>query len=145
MLAGAVLAALALGTSACGGAADEQSDLTETRAGADLLTDITADTAEAFSCEALVDYDGIYLGDNSKVTEFMRAMPTGGSMDTFEILGDEGKLRVVYAVPDTFPEVEPLNATLQAMADCAREYVTNLETVEFAIPDMQGDGLVYEK
>ncbi len=134
-LAAALAAVAALGLGACSGGGDGVAPETGARAGVDHLADLAQGSMDAFDCSALSSYDGTYLGDNSKVVDFFRSMPTGADMETFEILGDEGTLVVTYAADATVPDAAVLSGALSALADCGREYVTNLETVRFMVPD----------
>jgi outer membrane murein-binding lipoprotein Lpp len=99
------------------------------------LGDLTVDQVQGFDWSSLAEYEGIFLGDNSKVTEFFRSMPSGPDMESFEIKGDEGKLVVHYGEQAT--EVDPavLQETMEQVAAQAKERVQNLETVEFRVGD----------
>ena len=129
--AGAVLAAF-LGAVGC---SEGEGPPVDTRAGIDQLKDLDTGAIGTFECSALAEYEGTYLGDNSKVTALFRAMPTGEDMETFEILGDEGVLVINYAPGVDTPDADLLDEALAVIADCGREYVTNLETVRFRVPE----------
>lgn len=128
---------VAIGLAACTGAADAATseESVDPQAGIQYLSDVKDGAIDAFECSALSEYNGIYLGDNSKVIEFFRSMPTGHDMVTFAILADQGTLVVDYPPEVTPPPNELLDPVLTALADCGREYVTNLETVRFMVPD----------
>jgi hypothetical protein len=99
------------------------------------LGDLTVEQVQTFDWSSLSEYEGIFLGDNSKVSEFFRSMPSGPDMESFEIKGGEGKLVVNYGEQAT--EVDPavLQETMEQVAAQAKERVQNLETVEFRVGD----------
>lgn len=99
------------------------------------LGDLTVEQVQDFDWSSLAEYEGIFLGDNSKVTEFFRSMPSGPDMESFQIKGDEGKLVVNYG--EQAAEVDPavLQETMEQVAAQAKERVQNLETVEFRVGD----------
>ncbi len=99
------------------------------------LGDLTVEQVQGFDWSSLAEYEGIFLGDNSKVAEFFRSMPSGPDMESLEIKGDEGKLVVHYG--EQAAEVDPavLQETMEQVAVQAKERVQNLETVEFRVGD----------
>lgn len=125
-----------LAVAACtpGAMASEDETPADTRAGINYLSDITDGGITHFDCSTLGEYNGIHLGDNSKMIDFFRAMPTGADMETFAILADSGVFVVDYPVGAIAPPAELLDPVLTAIADCGREMVGNLETVRFMVP-----------
>jgi Domain of unknown function (DUF4825) len=99
------------------------------------LGDLTVEQVQGFDWSSLAEYEGIFLGDNSRVVQFFRSMPSGPDMESFAIRGDEGKLIVNYG--DQATEVDPavLQETMEQVAAQAKERVQNLETVEFRVGD----------
>jgi len=99
------------------------------------LGELTVEQVRGFDWSALDRYEGVFLGDNSRVTELLRSMPSGPDMESFAIRGDEGTLVVEYG--DRAAEVDPavLRETMSEVAAQAKERVRNLETVEFHVGD----------
>ncbi|HRO29436.1 MULTISPECIES: DUF4825 domain-containing protein [Micrococcaceae] len=97
------------------------------------MGDLTVEQVRDFDWSSLSGFDGILLGDNSRVTEFFRSMPSGPDMESFEIKGDEGTLVVHYG--EQVAEVDPavLQETMEQVAAEAKERVQNLDTVEFRV------------
>jgi hypothetical protein len=97
------------------------------------MGDLTVEQVRDFDWSSLAEYEGIVLGDNSKVTEFFRSMPSGPDMESFEIKGEEGKLVVNYG--EQAAEVDPavLQETMEQVSAQAKERVQNLEAVEFRV------------
>lgn len=99
------------------------------------LGDLTRESVENFDWNSLSEYQDIYLGDNSRVVQFFRSMPSGPDMETFQIQGDEGKLIVNYGDEATTIDPAVLQTTMEEVAAQAKERVQNLETVEFHVGD----------
>jgi hypothetical protein len=99
------------------------------------LGELTVDQVNAFDWSSLEEHWGTYLGDNSGVTEFLRSMPSGPDMESFEIIGKDGKLVVHYG--DHVTEADPavLRETMENVATEAKKHIENLETVEFRAGD----------
>ena len=97
------------------------------------LTEFSVQDLQDFDFGRLVEYAGTYLGDNSTVIEFMRSMPSGQDIESFQIQGDQGKLTVNYG--DQALEADPavLQQTMEEVAAQAKEHVQNLKTVEFRV------------
>ncbi|MDO5635541.1 MAG: DUF4825 domain-containing protein [Micrococcus sp.] len=138
----AALAAAALLVTGCtqvnemfGQAQETRQQAEEIRGSMAELSDITRERLESFDWSQLGQYDGVYLGDNSRVVEFMRSMPGGANMDTFEIRGDEGTLVVNYGDKDTTIDPALLQDTLRDIAEQAEQRIQNLERVEFHVGD----------
>ncbi|MDO5496036.1 MAG: hypothetical protein Q4G64_10005, partial [bacterium] len=106
-----------------------------TRAGIDHLSDLTQDSLDHFDCAALSEYEGTYLGDNSQMTNFFRAMPTGEDMEKFRIDGALGHLMVNYAAiaNEDLPPNSVLHDGLRAIAACGFQNVQNLNAVSFLL------------
>lgn len=74
-------------------------------------------------------------GGAEQVTEFLRSMPSGPDLESFEITGDEGTLVLHYGERAT--EVDPavLRETMEQVAAQAKERAQNLQSVEFRVGD----------
>ncbi|WP_313816430.1 DUF4825 domain-containing protein [Citricoccus sp.] len=99
------------------------------------VSELTVEQVNSFDWSSLEEHWGIYLGNNSEVTQFLRSMPSGPDMESFEIKGEDGTLVVNYG--DQAAEADPavLWETMQSVAAQAKEHVENLKKVEFRVGD----------
>ncbi|MCT2089787.1 DUF4825 domain-containing protein [Micrococcus terreus] len=96
-------------------------------------TDLTLEELQSFDFSRLDEDAGTFLGDNSKVVEFMRSMPSGQDMQNFEVKGSEGTLVVNYGNQVLEADPAVLQQTMEEISAQAKEHIQNLETVEFRV------------
>lgn len=135
MKAGAVAVLVALTLTGCAEAQQVRDQTGQLVEQARELGNLTRESVEDFDWNTLNQYQDIYLGDNSKVTEFFRSMPSGPDMESFEIKSDEGTLIVHYGDQATTVDPAVLRTTMEDIAAHAKDQVQNLETVEFKVGD----------
>ncbi|HEY4614661.1 MAG TPA: hypothetical protein VIG75_04290 [Citricoccus sp.] len=97
------------------------------------LGELSASELQDVDVDGLREQGEVWLGDNASVTALLRSMPSGPDMESFRIVGEEGRLVVTYG--DHAAEVDPavLDAAMRQVADRAKDHVRNLETVEFRV------------
>lgn len=118
--------ALAASLAAC-----SQEDIDRAFDEVDRVREITVEKIQEFDFSKLEEYANTYLGDNSKVVELLRSMPTGADMESFEIKQENGTLIVNYKDDAVVLDPAAFETAMQEISDEAKKLVTNLENVEF--------------
>ena len=124
----AVLAALALGLAACGGAEEAA------RRGQELI-DLTVERIQNFDWPGLREFADTALADISAVEELLRAMPSGEDIASIDVSTFEGTLVTTYR--DSVMKIDPilLDETMSSVADHAKDLIDGLSEVQFKVGD----------